>query len=189
MSKRAKIIIGIVGVVVIAGIALTIIFWPAVSGFVTGFFQQKTTTDLGPVSTPEPVIKTDKQLYDKALSVAISDGPEAGQAVLDERLNQTTDNKEKAAIYSQKAALAASPTGGGDTSEALEYAYITEEQDPTYASAIYIADLEYYENNNKVNALKYYKLYLERLTDEAIELNPGDKAYYEQLVQEIEASL
>jgi hypothetical protein len=189
MRKRTKIIIGIIGVVVIAGTAATIVFWPAVSGFVTGLFQQKTADNLEPVGTPEPVIKTDNQLYDKALSATAEGGPEAGQAVLDERLTQATDNKEKAAIYSQKATLAASPSGGGDTSKALEYAYLTEEQDPTYASAIYIADLEYYENDNKVNALKYYKLYLERLTDQAIDLNPGDKAYYEQLVQEIEASL
>jgi hypothetical protein len=189
MSKRLKIIMGVVGAILVLGTAATIYYWPALSGFFAGVFGQETSEETDEVNTPAPVVKTDAKLYENAAAAAASGGAEAGQAVFNEQLAATNSKSEKAAIYSQKAELALTPAGGANTAQALEFAYLAEQEAPTYATALFIAEIEFNDMNNRTNALKYYKLYLERLTDEGIALNPGDKEYFEQRIREIEESL
>jgi hypothetical protein len=188
MSKRLKIILGIIGTVLVLGTASAIIFWPSISGFVVQFFQKGADED-DTIAAPEPALKSDTKLYSDAETIAVSKGPEAGQQVFDDRLDQTTEKADRAAIYIQKASFATTKAGGSDKEEALEYAYKAETENPTYGTAILIANLEYNNMGNAVTGLKYYKLYLERLTEDGIALNPGDKEYVEQLVRDIEAKI
>lgn len=129
-----------------------------------------------------------QQLDSQALAAAKDKGAAGGQAVYDTQLNATSDKKQQAVIYSQKAAFASSPSGGNDLKSALDYAYKAEGLAPDYGTAILIAQLE--ESLKDIpNAVKYYKLYLARLNPEAIALNPGDKEAYEAKVLELEKQL
>lgn len=189
MSKRKKILLGIVAGVVVVLIAGGVVFWPSISTFVTNLFvrEQADPTPGDPV-VGNPVISQSQQLYNKAAEAATKDGPAAGQKVLDEELAKTEDKAKKATIYTQKSTLASSPAGGSNMKTALEYAYDAEEENPSYATAIMIAEMEYY-TGDKSKALTYYKLYLERLTEEQSDLNPGDKEAVEKRIQELESSL
>lgn len=134
----------------------------------------------------EPILTEEQKLYNHVVEVALKDGQEAGQKILDDELAKTTDDVRRAELYSQKASIASLTPNNDDA--ALDYAYKSEELYPTYGTAIMIADLEYF-TGDKSKALQYYRLYLERLTPEVIELNPGDKEAIEQRVQELEEDL
>lgn len=187
LTRRKK-IFGIIGIALVIVVFLAIAFKPAITSFVEGIFNKQTDPTPGTPVVGTPIITQSQKLYNEAVDAAIAAGPEAGQKILDDELASATDKKKKANLYSQKATLASSPQGGANTDQALEFAYAAEEENPDYTTAILIAEMEYYTGDKQIS-LKYYKLYLERLTPEAIELNPGDKEAYEQRVQELEQSL
>jgi hypothetical protein len=192
MSRRAKIILIVAGAVVLLGGGAVVAFWPAITGLVNDLFINRTdrgdTPSDNPLQLTDDEVETRQSRYEDALEAAKSEGAAAGQAVLDTALSSTTDKADRAAIYTQKSTLAGSAEGGADTQTALEYAYKAEEENPSYATAIYIAEFEYYMGD-KSKALTYYKYYLERVNEDAIDLNPGDKEAFEKRVQELEATL
>lgn len=188
MSTRKKVILITTGLLVVGGVVAGVVFWPQISEFTRSIFQKDESVVVG--ETPKTGLASAESvaLYEEALAVAEESGPAAAQQVFDDKLQTTTDDQQKSDIYIQKATLAGSATGGSNLAQALEYAYDGEEVSPTYATAILIASLEE-QLGNKANALKYYKLYLDRLTDEANQLNPGDKDAYTRKVQQLEAEL
>jgi len=99
--------------------------------------------------------------YKAAYKIASEEGVESSQSFLDEKLNNSTSQAEKSQIYIDKASIASSYLAGSDNSEALTYFYEAEKLVPTEKTASAIASLE--ENNGNIsNAIKYYKLYIER---------------------------
>lgn len=190
MSTRRKIILGVAIVLLVAVVTAVVIFRGPIASFVSDIFT-KQDTELAPGTPLAPGQQVDTEAqrrFTKATEVARESGPKAGQAVLDEALDDVTDVDERANIYIQKSILAGSDDGGSDTTSAFEYAYQAEEEAPSYGTALYVADMEYYIGD-KSKALEYYKSYLERLDDDAINLNPGDKEAIEKRVAELEASL
>ncbi len=187
VSRRTK-ILGIISIVVLVAVGVFIAFRPAINSFIEDTFAGNTDPIPGTPVQGTPISSKSQKLYNSAVDAAVSGGPEAGQKVLDDELAKVTDKSDKANIYAQKATLASSPEGGSNTDQALDFAYEAETQSPDYGTALLIAEMEYYTGDKSI-ALTYYKLYLERLTPEAIELNPGDKEAYEQRVQELEQSL
>lgn len=190
MSTRRKIILGVVAALLVAIVVIGILFRGPIGSFVSDIFTKR-ETELAPGTPLAPgqqVSTAAQRRFTEATEVARENGPEAGQAILDEALKDTTDKNDRAEIYLQKSVLAGSGEGGSDTGSAFEYAYQAEQEGPSYGTALYVADLEYY-TGDKSKALQYYKLYLERLDDEAIGLNPGDKEAIEKRVAELEASL
>ena len=120
----------------------------------------------------------------RQLSIITEKGDsQSGQAFLDEKIKQTVESQEKSYIYMEKAILAGSYIGGFDIKSALKYAYEAEKYYPTKETAYAIA---YYEEslNNIQTAIKYYKLYLDRLTpnDES-----GDYEYYLEYIKQLES--
>lgn len=190
MSTRRKIILGIAAALIVAGVTFGIVFREPIGAFVHGIFvREDTEPEPGtPVQAGDRIVTAAQERYDEAAAAAQASGPEAGQAILDDALADTTDKADRSEIYVQKSILAQSPEGGSDSDTAFDYAYQAEEENPTYGTAIYIAELEYYMGD-KAKALEYYKAYIERLDDESSELNPGDKEAIEARIAELEASL
>lgn len=188
MFTRKRIIIAIVAGFILLGTALAFVFLSQLTQLNKQADSPGANTQDGlPSNDAERKALFDKrtQRYDEAVSEAIENGPEAGQQALDKQLDQQQDSAERADIYAQKAILSQSSEGGADYAQAIAYAYQADAEHPTYGTALFVADLEYY-HGDKAKALQYYKLYLERLTPEAAELNPGDKAMIEARVAELE---
>lgn len=191
MSKRNKIIIVLIAGVAIIGAVLTFLFWQQITHFFMPTTPSDDSSQDGGMSASDRekmvLYQARQERYDEAEKAASEKGPEAGQQVLDTKLETQQDASERASIYMQKAILAESPQGGTDRTAAITYAYQAEAEQPTYGSALYVAELEYYYGN-KTNALKYYKLYLERVTPEATDLNPGDKEMVQAKIAELEGA-
>jgi hypothetical protein len=188
MSSRRKVVIGIiVGVVVIAGV-LSVIFWPTVSKVAGDIIStiRGTSGNSDQGSDDTVALPEEEVLYQKAEAAAENGGAEAGHKILDDKLAQTTDPKEQAALYIQKSNLASTPSGGDSYAKSLEYAYKAEEIYPTYESALVIGSLSEL-TGDKTTAVKYYKLYLARVPQEVVDLNPGDKEYYTNQIKVLEA--
>lgn len=135
------------------------------------------------------VDKTDgpSALYSKAVDLITKDGYEAGQQYLDRQLEGASNNEDKAEIYITKAEITINNRGSGevvrqDNSSALKYYYEAEKLYPTAITAMSIASLEE-EAGNKVNAAKYYKLYLDRSTG----LYEDYRQYLETVIERLES--
>lgn len=123
-------------------------------------------------------------------SIVSDKGSQAGQTFLDDELAKTGDSKEQAQLYMSKAALVGSLPGGNDKVKALEYAYKAESLSPDEETALVIALFEESQNNIP-NAIKYYKLFLERFSKNSDEVaySKVDYDYYAARVSELEASI
>lgn len=131
-----------------------------------------------------PLSKTKEDLYNKAVATVASDGAEQAQSEIGATLETLESDEDKSYAYTLKASLAPPDTS---QSEILGYYYEAEKLDPTFDTALNVATAEYYAGN-KENALKYYKLYLERSIDkDGKNLDPQGRAYYEARVKELEA--
>ena len=138
----------------------------------------------------DTAITKKKETIDKVESLVTDQGSQAGQSFLDTELAKTNDSKEQAQLYMDKASLVDSILGGSDKVKALEYAYKAEGLSPTEETALMIAVFE--ENQNDIpNAIKYYKLFLERFSKNSNEVLYGkvDYDYYTTYVGELEASI
>ncbi len=184
-TRRKKITISIIAAVVVILAANAYFFWPQIATWFRNAPSQFQNQN-GPNSDEafEQQSKQDK-LYAKATDAVQEGGVEAGQQVLDQALLEAEGNPEKSVIYQQKSSLATLSPTGGDKQASLTYAYEAEKLDPTYATAILIAEME----QDKEQALKYYKLYLERLDTNTEQLNPGDRQNVEKRIQALEAEL
>lgn len=123
-------------------------------------------------------------------SIVSDKGSQAGQTFLDDELTKTGDSKEQAQLYMSKAALVGSLPGGNDKVKALEYAYKAESLSPDEETALVIALFEESQDNTP-NAIKYYKLFLERFSKNSDEVaySKVDYDYYAARVGELEASI
>lgn len=130
-------------------------------------------------------VGTPAENFAKASDVAQKSGAESGQKVLDDKLKQTNDSKIKAELYLNKATLASTLVSKNDYTKALEYAYESEKLNATANSALAIATMEEMKNNI-TNAIKYYKIYLER-TPKPTSGSSDGYAYYVSHVKELES--
>ena len=182
MSKKARVtlvcIVAAIIVLVAAG------WWMLAHGMLSSHDEVAKTSNNVPTLSDKAIARM--SLYDKAQKAAAEESPAAGQAILDQELQKATDKEAKAEIYSAKSQLASSVAGGGDQAQALQYAYDAEAASPDYGTALTVAWLEE-QAGNVSTAIKYYNFYLDRMTDEAKNLNPGDYEFYAAHVKELEA--
>lgn len=185
--KKINFKIAIPSVLLGIGVITLIITWPLIIDGIRQIAQnnavQTENPGAGAVNSTES-----QQRYQDAVAIASENQGEA-QALLDEALTEATTNEERAEIYRQKSSVATLDFQNPDIDEALRFAYLAEEESPTYGTAIAIAEIEDYEKNNYEAAIRYYRLYLDRLTDIGDELNPGDREFYQNRISELEALL
>jgi|ETNmetMinimDraft_21_1059911.scaffolds.fasta_scaffold31384_2 tetratricopeptide (TPR) repeat protein len=172
----------------VLGIITLVVAWPAIIESIRQNAQTNTPQPGDPVGDTV-VLTPAQQRYQEAVEIASTEGEEQAQELLNEALNEATTNEERAEVYQQKASIATLDPENPKLDDALQYAYLAEEQAPTYGTAIVIAELEDYDYNNYEAAIQYYQLYIDRLTDEAVELNPGDREFYQNRITELEALL
>lgn len=138
-----------------------------------------------PVSVSDEIVKEALGVSREIAEIAQTQGGEAAQNKIDEKIKQAETKKEQADLYTLKLSTALSSNDPNASAMALQYAYKAEEIFPTFGSALNIADLEYAAKNNTV-ALKYYELYMERSTSSDGEsLDPTGKTFYERRIQEL----
>jgi tetratricopeptide (TPR) repeat protein len=181
MSKRVKIIIGIVGLIVIAGSATTIVFWPAISGFVASFFNSAKDDSDSDSSGNTPVV-INPEIERQAAAAELAGNVEEAAAIYDQEISKTDDKSTKAELYIRKAQVY---TNAEDTNAALtaaEQAYAEDDQalgPVTLLALLYEADRQY------AKAAEFYR--------KAAELNPADdpitanKEYYLENAVRLEA--
>lgn len=157
MSKNSRIILtsGIVLILLIVGCGV----WWALTHNMT----PAVTTHTSPTAANTKG-DADAALYILATKTAADKGEAAGQAVLDAQLAKTTDAKEQAIIYGNKASLALSTDGGGDQTTALSYALKSDALNPTGDSAEVLASL-FANSGDKKNAIIYYQKAIDRIGD------------------------
>lgn len=183
MSKRAKIIIGIVGLVLLAGIGTTIIFWPAISGFVAGIFdKQQSGTDSDPnPAAGNPLTIVDPAIVEEAEAAQLAGNTEQAAAVYDKAINETNDDPTKAALYIKKSQVYANSNNDNGAIQAAEAAYALDNED---FGAITLLAALYEQTGNYQKAAEFYQ--------KAADLNPaddpaGNKEYYQQKADEMKA--
>lgn len=161
--SRKTLVISIASLLVLAIVAVAILFWSQISGLLG---VQKNATDL--TQDTSQMSDSDKQavsmVYQKALeAVGNSTDTSAGTKVIDEAIDKSGDDKAKAQLYLYKATIIGN-SGSDDSntkSEALKAAYESDRLNPTYQSAMTIAQLED-ALGNKEAADKYYDLFDQR---------------------------
>lgn len=161
----------------------------AIAGGVAYYYLQVNgnKADQQSVPTSDEKIKQALGVSGEIAEIAQTQGGEAAQAKIDEKIAQADTRKEQADLYTLKLSTILSSNDPNAATIGLQYAYKAEEIFPTFGSALNVADLEYAAKNNTV-ALKYYELYMERSTDSNGEsLDPAGKAFYERRIQELKA--
>ena len=178
-SKKALIVI--VGAVVLLAIA----------GGAAYYYLQVNgnKADQQSVPTSDEKIKEALGISSEIAEIAQTQGGEAAQKKIDEKIGQADTKKEQADLYTLKLSTILSSNDPNAATIGLQYAYKAEEIFPTFGSALNVADLEYAAKNNTV-ALKYYELYMERSVDsDGKSLDPSGKTFYEGRIQELRRQL
>ncbi len=135
-------------------------------------------------STSGAKTQTQKPNYtSKNIAPPTSTNYSADQAALDKDIQSAPDDAAKATLYLRKADVAL--VNKGFTDEALGYAQKAEELSPSIQSAFELATI-YQGMNKKTEAIKYYTLYLSRMTPEYKQAHPGDYEHYQQVLQELQ---
>jgi len=138
-------------------------------------------------SASDKKISDSLALSSEIANVVQTEGGAAAQKKIDEKISQADTKQKQAELYDLKIATLYSSNDPAAATKALEYAYKIEEIDPTYKSALTIAEMER-DANNKTVALKYYELYIARSTSsDGSSLDPTNKAFYEQRIQELKS--
>ncbi|TAH34180.1 hypothetical protein EYC59_03435 [Candidatus Saccharibacteria bacterium] len=106
-------------------------------------------------------------------------------AALDKQIQDAPDAATKASLYLKKSDLVVINKGYND--EALQYAQRAEGLSPSMQSAFQLATI-HQALEHKDDAIKYYSLYLSRMTPEYKQANPGFYEHYQQVVQELQKS-
>jgi tetratricopeptide (TPR) repeat protein len=143
------------------------------------------TADTSANSPAADIARVQGEKYNEAVTVSEKDGVVAGQAVLDNELQNTTDAKTKAILLNQKSSLAGSETGGNDYVSALAYAKQADALNPTSESAANIAAIAQSMNDTQ-QAIQYYQLAMTRIGDPA-KAEPMLQSSYGYYQQQIEA--
>lgn len=144
--------------------------------------QESETTTSGDTSS------LNNDVYDQVQSIVSKEGMEAAQIFLDEKISQTNNETEQAQLYLEKSSLSSNDE---NKNQALEYAYNAESLDPNEKTAFWVAIAEESVGNIE-EAIKYYRLFLERAPDRESDIESSDGIdydFYENHVKELEASL
>lgn len=170
-KKLSKLQIGII-------IAITAII------LVSVFFIYKYQTTTKTVDKKNTISKSAKKLLDRSVKVdeAVADGGyDDGQEVLDEALKSAATNSERSEIYVQKASLA---LNSSKSDQAIEFANAAEKANPSRLTATMLAIIAE-QVGDKTLSLKYYRLVVERTTEQEKKLAPDEYEYYQAKVAEL----
>lgn len=126
--------------------------------------------------------KIDDGLYVRASTTAVKNGADAGQSELDGGLENAKNNVEKAYVYCAKSSLAFSEAGGKNYDKALEFAKKAELLNPTASTAALIARVMV-EKADKIQAIKFYQLAIDRLNSSKSAMDKADADYYKKLIE------
>lgn len=130
-------------------------------------------------SSPERPLTT----YEKADIVAANGNYDEAQRLLETELNTKSTTADQVTVYLDMSSLA---LNSNKLDESLAFAQKAEQLSPSRISASMIAQIAE-AKGDKVLALQYYKLVLERFTpEEKKELGQADYAAYEQKVKELQ---
>lgn len=169
-------------------VVVSIVLLLIAGGAVYYYLQIKgSDVDQRSASTSDEIIKEALGVSREIAEIAQTQGHEAAQSKIDEKISQAETKEQQANLYTLKLSTVLASNDPNAATLALQYAYKAEELFPTFGSALNIADIEYAAKNNTV-ALKYYELYMERSIDSNGEsLDPSGKTFYEQRIQELKA--
>lgn len=177
-KKRITLIALVISAVVLTAGALVYYF----------FFRPAPQTESAKTSETsqnQPVSENNEALRAEVVSILQSKGQEASQQKLDEALTTTTNSSDKSYIYALKISVASAATEP-DYQTILEYAYLAEKLNPTFETALNIAETEN-QMANKTNAIMYYKIYLDRsITSDGTLLDQSGRPYYEKTLKALE---
>jgi hypothetical protein len=126
------------------------------------------------------ISKESQDRYDKANQAVRSGDYDKGQSLLDDTLNKSTTDTERSGIYVQKSTLALKSS---KNDQAIKFANTAEKLYPSRMSAIVLA-MSAEKSGDKALALKYYKLVVERFTEQERKISPSDYEYYQSKVKE-----
>jgi len=129
---------------------------------------------------------TSEDISGQMYNISSKNGIDAGQRYLDDKLETANDNAVKALVYIRKAELTSSLLGNHNYTKALEYSYKAESLSPSADAALSIALYED-KSGNTANAIKYYKLYLERNPKGADDAETNNFGYYTSRIKELES--
>jgi ABC-type Na+ efflux pump permease subunit len=125
----------------------------------------------------------------KVYAIVSDKGYDAGKSYLENELKKTNKPSEQAEINKNLAIITGSVSGGNSKGKALVYAYKAEKLHPSGETAMIIATFEEFMGNIQ-KAIKYYKLYLERMPKSlSTQSGQSDYDYYATRVSELEAGL
>jgi len=122
------------------------------------------------------------KIYTQADAVAVKNGANAGQSELDKNLVNSKSDTDKAYVYCAKSSLAMSDAGGKDYDKALEYAKKAEKLNPTASTAALIAGI-YEKTKDKDQAIKFYQLAIDRLSNSKSAMDKADVSYYKKTLE------
>lgn len=145
-------------------------------------FINKKNTDS--TKTEEVISKSEERQknYDSANSIAKGGDYEKAQKQLDSSLSMQKTAEDRSEVYSQKAVLA---LDNNKKEDALSYAKKAEESYKSQASANIVAQIAE-ATGDKALALTYFKLALERMTNDQKQYFPDEIKYYQQKIEELQ---
>lgn len=134
------------------------------------------------------VLKTNPAKDNIATSQSrVDDSGFGDEDTLMKQLAEATNDQEKAEAY-HKLYFLARDKNLEDTNKALGYIVQAEALQPTYGTALAIANIQEIAGN-KIEALKYYKIYLTRAQAVSGVLQPGDSEKYQAIIDQLEQSI
>ncbi len=133
---------------------------------------------------PDTAAKQSQDKYTQADSAVANGDYDKGQAILTEDLKNKTSDIDRSEVYLQQAVLA---LNNSRLDDAVTFATKAETLYPTRGTAATLAQIAE-KANDKAFALKYYKLTVERTTEQAKQLSPDDFDYYQAKVKELSQS-
>jgi len=176
--RKRWILIGVIALAVL-GIILAFLFL---------MFNLNKKENVSEVDRPATAI--DSSISTKVDEVKSASGSKAALDYIDKELASTTDTKKQSQLYLEKSIVSNSQVIGDDGSASLRYAYKAESLSPDMETAMQIAILEE-AGGNITSAIKYFKLYLTRLSSspDLSDSVSGDYNYYSSHVDDLEASI
>lgn len=174
-KKRLFIIIGAVGLLIVAGLLLYF--------FV---FAKQGNSATSETDSPFKPSQSQSAIREEVSTSLRTDDSATVSQKLDQKLTQNVSKEDKSYLYTVKGSLALS-SGTPNYDAALESYYKAEEVAPTYETALNIADTAF-RKGDKTVAIQYYKLYLSRSVDkDGKDLDPQGRTNYEKRLKELES--
>lgn len=144
---------------------------------VIALFIINSNNNTGDKSNNQPkAIDSETSLYDKVSLIIDNNGLDAGIDFIEEEIDSTDDPAQKAGLYITKSSILAMQDDKISKSEALKSAYDAESTYQSTGTALAIANNEERLGNLK-DAIKYYRIYLERVPEEYRNDSESDYSY------------